>query len=152
MPQGTIYISHHLVARSKYSWISAGKCLAARKVCPQQIPSQTKVRGLKFFEWNRRVGIVQLYVNELWAHANNEDYEEDPHVLFLVVPRARFEGEVIVNNWWLSHRIIIGSQEWLQNITPTTQYSTRRHIWIKFVGSLLCSEILSPLTKNQHLI
>ena len=32
------------------------------------------------------VGIVQLYVNEPWAHTNNEDedYEEDQHVLFPV--------------------------------------------------------------------
>ena len=44
-------------------------------------------------------------------HNEDEDYEEDQHGLLPVVLRARFEGELTVDNWWLSHRIIIGPQE-----------------------------------------
>ena len=46
------------------------------------------------------VRIVQLYANEPWAHTSNEDedYEEDQHVLFPVVLRERFEGEVTEDN------------------------------------------------------
>ena len=40
---------------------------------------------------------------------------------------------------------------------PRFDSSTRRHMWVEFVGSLLCTErfspatLVSPLLKNQHL-
>ena len=41
---------------------------------------------------------------------------------------------------------------------PGFHSQTRRHMWVEFVGSLLCSErfppgtLASPLLENQHLI
>ena len=49
-------------------------------------------------------------------------------------------------------------RESLQPIWPGFDSQTRRHMWVEFVGSLICSETFvprvlrfSPLLKNLHL-
>ena len=50
-----------------------------------------------------------------------------------------------------------GQSTRLPPVWPGFDSQTRRHMWIKFVGSLLCTErfppgtLVSPLLKNQHL-
>lgn len=61
---------------------------------PSQIPSQWKVRRLKFFE---RDGICWNYsdYSTLCPHEQeDEDYEDGQHGPFPVVLRARFESEL----------------------------------------------------------
>ena len=60
--------------------------------------------------------------------------------------------------------IVAGVQGWrsgestrLPPMWPWVDSQTRRHMWVEFVGSLLCTERFSPgtpvssLLKNQHL-
>ena len=50
-----------------------------------------------------------------------------------------------------------GESTRLPPMWPRFDSSTRRHMWVEFVGSLLCTERfspgtpVSPLLKNQHL-
>ena len=60
--------------------------------------------------------------------------------------------------------LVVGVQGWrsgestrLPPMWPGFDSRTRRHMWVEFVGSLLCTErfspgtSVSPLLKNQHL-
>jgi len=76
-----------------------------------------------------------------------------------------FEDKVDTNFCKFLGSLNEGVQGWcsgesarLPPMCPGFDSRTRRHMWVEFVGSLLCSERfspgtpVSPLLKNQHLI
>ena len=54
------------------------------------------------------------------------------------------------SHWWQGWPS--GESTCLPPMWPRFDFCTRHHVWVEFVGSLLCYERFSPLTKNQHLI
>ena len=86
-----------------------------------------------------------------------ENFQEFP--VEFTITRLRFAIVMIHTNL-----PIPGVQGWrsgestrLPPMWPRFDSSTRRHMWVEFVGSLLCTERfspgtpVSPLLKNQHL-
>ena len=61
------------------------------------------------------------------------------------------------NNWTEMQRWRSGESTRLPPMWPGFDSQTRRHMWVEFVGSLLCTERfspgtpVSPLLKNRHL-
>ena len=78
--------------------------------------------------------------------------------------RSKLEEHVRKKKFSLSALELFGVQGWrsgestrLPPIWPGFDSQTRRHMWVEFVGSLLCTERfspgtpVSPLLKNRHL-
>ena len=123
-----------------------------------------------------------LYINNLpncLSNAFARMYADDTHLTF-ACNNIETINDVMnhdlsnVNKWLVANKLtlnssktefmLVGSQGWRSGesthhppMWPGFDSHTRRHMWVEFVGSLLCTERssldtpVSPLLKNQHL-